>query len=160
MWQYNYTDELYHFGVKGMKWGVRRYQNKDGTLTNAGRKRYIDYNTGELTKAGKKRLTKVGQDSDEGKYIRREKMNADVNKNWLDSYNKAADYFNKKIVDINKKYGNKATIDNKKYVKEVGKLWTDSYSKQLISRFGEDPVTKGTEWVKNAPFMDDFDRIA
>lgn len=32
--------ELYHWGIKGMKWGVRRYQNKDGSLTNAGRKRY------------------------------------------------------------------------------------------------------------------------
>lgn len=33
-------DELSHAGIKGMKWGVRRYQNKDGSLTAAGKKRY------------------------------------------------------------------------------------------------------------------------
>lgn len=33
-------DELAHYGTKGMKWGVRRYQNKDGSLTTAGKKRY------------------------------------------------------------------------------------------------------------------------
>lgn len=30
---------FYHYGVKGMKWGVRRYQNKDGSLTNLGKSR-------------------------------------------------------------------------------------------------------------------------
>ena len=32
-------NELYHHGVKGQKWGVRRFQNKDGTLTNLGKSR-------------------------------------------------------------------------------------------------------------------------
>ena len=45
MWQYNYANELAHFGIKGMKWGVRRYQNKDGTLTSEGKKRVSDYKT-------------------------------------------------------------------------------------------------------------------
>ena len=38
-----------HFGIKGMKWGRRRYQNKDGSLTPAGKKRYSNENVTKLS---------------------------------------------------------------------------------------------------------------
>ena len=51
-------NELQHFGIKGMKWGVRRYQNKDGSLTPAGKKRY-DESDEEREKKEKSKKTKV-----------------------------------------------------------------------------------------------------
>ena len=59
MWNYNY-DELYHHGIKGQRWGVRRFQNEDGSLTPAGEKRYgVDGdgdNTPKVKKKSKYRL--------------------------------------------------------------------------------------------------------
>lgn len=49
---------LYHAGIKGMRWGVRRYQNKDGSLTDAGQRRYA---RDQRENAGKKKGNKVGQ---------------------------------------------------------------------------------------------------
>lgn len=57
MWEYNYvyTDELYHHGVKGQRWGFRRWQNEDGSLTPEGRKRYGNYENYvyQMTRRGK-----------------------------------------------------------------------------------------------------------
>lgn len=50
--------ELYHWGIKGMKWGIRRFQNKDGSLTPAGRKRYGDDNDGSYG-GGKTKTSKT-----------------------------------------------------------------------------------------------------
>ena len=52
------NNDIYHAGIKGMKWGVRRYQNKDGSLTPAGKKRY---DRDQRENAGKKKGNKVGQ---------------------------------------------------------------------------------------------------
>lgn len=47
---------LAHYGILGQKWGIRRYQNPDGTLTEEGRKRYGRETGKELTEEGKKKL--------------------------------------------------------------------------------------------------------
>ena len=44
----NEETELYHHGIKGQKWGVRNYQNEDGTLTEEGKERYLDPKTGKI----------------------------------------------------------------------------------------------------------------
>ena len=55
MYEPYYTDSLMHHGIKGMHWGIRRYQNKDGSLTPEGKKRYYNPD-GSLTEKGRKRF--------------------------------------------------------------------------------------------------------
>ena len=50
---YYQGDVLEHYGIKGMKWGIRRYQNYDGTLTPAGKKRQARLYTRELNDRNK-----------------------------------------------------------------------------------------------------------
>ena len=81
-------NELYHHGVKGQKWGVRRFQNKDGSLTLAGKKRALKMQNkytelsndkryrdkhGNLTYAGRKKELKMKEKYSEltGKELRR-----------------------------------------------------------------------------------------
>ena len=55
-------DELDHHGIKGQKWGVRRFQNKDGSLTAAGKNR--NYNKRNMKNADTQNLDKWGTDKD------------------------------------------------------------------------------------------------
>ena len=56
-----YDGELYHHGIKGQKWGIRRFQNEDGTMTEQGLKRY--HSRGRIRKALNKTEKKVGKAS-------------------------------------------------------------------------------------------------
>ena len=71
-------NELKHFGIKGMKWGVRRFQNEDGSLTPAGQQRY-----NKLEKRYKKAAKKYE------KNIRKGQSYQVLKKAAIDSYNKS-----------------------------------------------------------------------
>ena len=59
---------LEHWGIKGMKWGIRRFQNKDGSLTAAGRKRYSDSaEGGKSTSASNKSKSSSSSGKSRGK---------------------------------------------------------------------------------------------
>ena len=60
--------DLQHHGILGMKWGIRRYQNEDGSLTSAGRKRYSDTETiktksGESLTIARKRSKRTDEEN-------------------------------------------------------------------------------------------------
>lgn len=63
-------NELYHYGIHGMKWGIRRYQNKDGSLTSAGRQRLglDEYDTDHNSDMTVKKGTKVSRVISTGRY--------------------------------------------------------------------------------------------
>lgn len=56
---YAYDTYIAHYGIKGQKWGIRRFQNEDGSLTNSGKKRYSSFTTRRYAKKAEKYKAKA-----------------------------------------------------------------------------------------------------
>lgn len=131
---------LYHFGIQGQKWGVRRFQNPDGTLTEEGKKRY------------QKKYNKIIQKS-------AKKVNANYNTRYVNAYNMAArDMNNGGIEKFNRDW-------KRKHGNDLGEAYENAYMNQfsdLVARYLDkltrDEVVNDSNYIKAEKLADEIER--
>ena len=126
--------ELSHWGIKGMRWGVRKYQNPDGTLTEAGKARYDKYEAKEKKRRDRQKVKQPWRNmSDEQLTRETNRLNREtnyyeaLNRNRQASANKAADWAKKVAL------GAAASVATALLVKGANKV-----------------LDKGVDWAKAA----------
>lgn len=142
--------ELYHHGVIGMKWGIRRYQNKDGTLTAAGKKRYDK----EMEKVKEQQKILKNKERTKAKLDKLEAMKKDVadRKKNLDG-DKGSDKIKTKLKETKVK-----SAETKKRIKDmsdaelqakVDRLALEKRYRDLMKEKNPPQSKEGKEFVKS-----------
>lgn len=130
-----------HSGVKGMKWGVRRYQNKDGSLTEAGKNRY---ERDQRENAGKKKGDKVGQ-ADPNRWVKedltRSRKLTDETSRLSNNLKNITD---KSIRNRTKQKMDLSKMDDKQMREEINRALLE---KQYNDLFAPQKSAKGREYV-------------
>ena len=118
-----YGQELYHHGILGQKWGLRRYQNEDGTYTEEGRLRYFSKDN-SLTKYGHKEFKKINKDF--------KKSNKQNTKKILNEFGKKQNEIAIKAID-----------DVKKHDPNIGAVVIMNDGRAYTSRQYKDAINNG-----------------
>lgn len=153
---YPYTsNEIYHHGIKGQRWGIRRYQNEDGTLTPEGRKKYLgkqadrinlmydrekrwtDRKIGILDAKGKKAKADVWRYANE--------KNEAARKEKLDALNKMT---TKAELNASKRHDHWLYIGNGQDFLASNKANMTSF----LTRLNEYSLERGARWMSNFTF--------
>lgn len=133
--------ELYHFGIKGMKWGVRRYQDKNGNLTEAGQKRYA---RDQRENAGKKKGNKVGA-ADPNRWVRedmeRSKRLAESSRHMAEDLDRIN---NKAIKNAPRAKMDLSNMTDKEMRDQINRAYLE---RQYNDMFSPQKVSKGREFA-------------
>ena len=166
------NNELYHHGIKNMKWGIRRFQNKDGSLTPAGKKRY-DKEVAKL-KAEKKKLRNeisVQKKADKLKQLEKERDALKVQSKKLKKNSKTTTQEDKqaetigqererllKSTDAKELYENRALLTKSELDERINRIDTEAKltskivvekRKTGMAKFNE-RMSKATDTIGNA----------
>lgn len=162
----NNESEIQHHGIKGMLWGKRRWQRKDGSLTPEGVKRYTDDNIKERQKSGDTRDFMNGEKSSGGSNVKtvsgKKTVSDDKVKDSNDSKNKKQKAADKVDEIVNKKSSKDKSAEeakkenkqlSKKELKELGSA--SIMGGNTIKNQGVD-IAKSYRKMKNAKEMEDY----
>ena len=141
-------NELYHHGIKGQRWGIRRYQNKDGSLTTAGRQHNLKNSKYYTIPKGTKMFRAVSNGS--SKFMDRDYAYVNITDHYYEhSYNTSSGFDGRFDSDYVLKSTKSLKIaSTEEYFNALCET-NNINAKQALSKIPKDVINKGRYYIQN-----------